>query len=194
MFSMISQEVHLQQIEKTATNFFIAICILVFLVGMVHRFDLSFWGLNANFFCGWFYQILTTHFFHAGVLHLAFNMAISYHFGHQIEKILLGTRQMFIFYGMAIVLTGLLNVAVIRIFFWDVGGFGMNLIGFSGVLSALLGFWWFFTRDKQAMAILILGTLFPLLLSLSVAWWAHLSGFVVGVCLAILAQRIKRIR
>ena len=57
-----------------------------------------------------------------------------------------------------------------------------NLIGASGAISVLLG--WYALRDKyqrQGIIIWVLLISFaPLLLGLPVAWYAHLIGFAFG--------------
>ena len=134
------------------------------------EFSLVF-GLNALFFNGAWWQVLSTMFLHGSLVHLLMNMAVLFQFGALIER------------GIG-ALTSLLSLSYL--FFNDV-----NMVGASGAISVLLGFLAFYDRAsaKGLFIALMLMSFAPLLLGVNVAWYAHLLGFGVGFGAGFLRKR-----
>jgi len=153
---------------------------------------------------GTYYTFLTSMFLHGGILHLAGNMLYLYVFGDNVED-LCGHVPYLAFYLICGFAGSLLHL---------VSDWGSTIpsIGASGAISGLLGAYVYlfpsvrirtaitfgiFVRLVRLPAYFLIGFwfLYQLVLGLlatdaSVAYWAHVGGFIAGLGLArVLARR-----
>ena len=107
-------------------------------------------------------------------MHILMNMAVLFQFGSILERYL-GWVKFGILYIIGGVITGLLSLGYLAFE-------SVNLVGASGAISVLLGFLAYIDRfNRKGLIIVILLVSFaPLLIGVSVAWYAHLIGFGVG--------------
>ena len=127
-------------------------------------------------------------------MHLAGNMLYLWIFGNNIED-MLGPFRFILFYLTGGLLAGLAQVAVAP-------GSEIPMVGASGAIAAVLGaylvlyprhrvvvlvIFFFFIQLVRVPAILVLGVWFLFQVlgagSTSVAWMAHIGGFVAGLLL-----------
>jgi len=161
----------------TITNIIILLNIIMFGVqNMIENGTLIF-GLNIYFFSAeLYYQVLSTMFVHGGFAHILMNMFVLYQFGNIIENTI-GIPRYLLLYFVGGVLTSFGSLAYMYI-----TGDWANLVGASGAISVLLG--WYALKDKyqrQGIIVWVLLISFaPLLLGMPVAWYAHLIGFALG--------------
>ena len=134
-----------------------------------------FFGLNVYFLNGAWWQIFTTLFIHANFLHLFMNMSVLYGFGSLLERHL-GSIKFAFLYVIGGVLTSILSLSYLLV------NTSVNLIGASGAICVLLGFIAFYDKanTKGLLIALLVMSFAPLLLGISVAWYAHIFGFGVG--------------
>ena len=141
------------------------------------------YGLNPLFFEGAWWQPLTTMFMHANLTHLAMNMVVLFQFGYLLEKELNAHLKYLVIYLFGGVATSLLTICFMKFF-----GLDHNLVGASGAISVLFG--WFALKDPRLRGGLIVSILIisfvPLLMGVPVAWYAHLIGFGLGWLLGYL--------
>ena len=120
-------------------------------------------------------------FVHGGIAHILMNMFVLYQFGNMIEQYL-GKFKYLLLYFIGGILTSIGSLAYMYF-----TGDWVNLVGASGAISVLLG--WFALKDRyQRKGIIIwvaLMSFAPLLLGLPVAWYAHIIGFVIGWLIAL---------
>ena len=102
------------------------------------------------------------------------NMIVLYQFGMILERYL-GWIKFGILYIFGGVITGFLSLGYLAFE-------SVNLVGASGAISVLLGFLACIDKfNRKGLIIVILLVSFaPLLMGVSVAWYAHLIGFGVG--------------
>ena len=165
------------------SNILIAINALIFLLITPS----PIYGLNIYFYLsGFWWQPLSTMFFHADFNHLFMNMAMLFIFGNMIEKEISKTKFIFIYFGGGILTSLLSSVILITIFH------NHNLIGASGAISVLLGFYAYFDiyRRKGIFIALLLYSFAPLLLGINIAWYAHIIGFTLGFTYAFSHKKI----
>jgi len=161
----------------TITNIIILLNIIMFGVqNMIENGTLIF-GLNIYFFSAeLYYQVLSTMFVHGGFAHILMNMFVLYQFGNIIENTI-GIPRYLLLYFVGGVLTSFGSLAYMYI-----TGDWANLVGASGAISVLLG--WYALKDKyqrQGIIVWVLLISFaPLLLGMPIAWYAHLIGFALG--------------
>jgi membrane associated rhomboid family serine protease len=156
-------------------------------------------------------------FIHGGIVHLLGNLWFLFLFGDNVEG-RLGARRYLVFYFVCGIMAGVLHVAATP-HAWvgrPMAGFASPLevpmVGASGAIAGVLGAYvvWF-PRARistlfiifvvQMPALLFLGvwfvgqyvaarnSLFDTTQSVSVAYWAHVGGFVTGAVLALLRPR-----
>jgi len=153
---------------------------------------------------GTYYMFLTSMFLHGGILHLAGNMLYLYVFGDNVED-LCGPVPYLVFY----LICGFAGSLLHLVSDW---GSMVPSIGASGAISGLLGAYVYlfpnvrirtavtfgiFIRLIRLPAYFLIGFWFLYQLTLgllatdaSVAYWAHVGGFVAGLGLArVLARR-----
>jgi membrane associated rhomboid family serine protease len=132
-------------------------------------------------------------FLHGNLMHLLMNMAVLYQFGEGIKKFF-GTKWYLGLYFIGGIATSVMSF-YFAYWFYMSNGIYQNMVGASGALCVLLGFYSFF--DKRArngiMTMIVLISFAPLLIGISVAWYAHIIGFAIGFIAAVLGRRYIRI-
>jgi len=136
-----------------------------------------FFGLNPFFFeYELYHQLLSTMFVHGGFFHILMNMFVLFQFGHMIEEHI-GSIRFLILY-----LIGGLLTSVGSLGYMYFTGDWANLIGASGAISVLLG-WYALRVPTQRKAIIIwvlLISFAPLLFGMPIGWYSHIIGFIIG--------------
>ena len=161
----------------TATNIIILLNIIMFGIQNSIEYGTLKFGLNIYFFeYELYYQLISTMFVHGGFAHILMNMFILYQFGNMIEDAI-GIFRFLLLYFIGGVLTSIGSLVYMYI-----TGDWVNLVGASGAISVLLG--WFALKDTYQRKGIIIWVLLisfaPLLLGLPIAWYAHLIGFALG--------------
>jgi membrane associated rhomboid family serine protease len=193
----------------------ILVYVLMWLFGanqeaLVYQFALIPANLTTRLTPGNVFDIFTSMFMHAGLLHLAGNMLYLWIFGDNVEDSL-GPFKYLIFYFVGGAVAAVTQVLTNP-------GSQIPTVGASGAIGAVLGaylvlypnsrimtliFLGFYIRMTLIPASIVLGVWFVLqlfsgLLSLGgpdvggVAFWAHIGGFLSGVALAFLLANRRR--
>ncbi|MBZ7936366.1 rhomboid family intramembrane serine protease [Campylobacter sp. B0100352/1] len=168
------------------TLFLIFLNIIVYFT--VPYSNYSLFGLNILFFKGDYWQILSSMFLHGGLTHLILNMIVLFQFGSVLEKYL-GKIYFLLVYFIGGMFCSLLSVAYI--YFFDSN---VNLIGASGAICVLMGYFAFLDR-KSTLGIIIailLMSFTPLIMGINIAWYGHIFGFICGFALAKIISIKKR--
>ncbi len=192
--------------EQLATRGLVLACLIVFglaivtdgsfplapELGMPGRFRVStfarFGALFPPLFSPW--QLLSAVFFHASVLHIAFNMMALVSFGRVLEQRFGSARALLLFL--------VAGVAGFVVSLWWYGPFGPPTAGASGgvfgQLGGILGIA-IARRDRQWKQMLAQNLALALILALaqSVNTAAHLGGFAIGILLGFLFERERRL-
>lgn len=168
---------------------FIAINVLMYF-GINHFFTVeeNFWnfGLNLqNAHLG--YTFITSAFNHAGLLHLGMNMFFVYQISSAFESVYETKKEQILVYFLSSIPINLLSFSYM--YFANIEN---TMVGYSGVCFALIGALWFAinTKAKKSFAIQIL--LFHavvMYLGVPIAWYAHLSGFIVGILISKILKK-----
>lgn len=150
--------------------------IMFFIQNSIQNGTLYF-GLNPFFFeYGLYHQLLSTMFVHGGFFHIAMNMFVLFQFGNMIENYI-GWLRFLLLYIVGGLLTSIGSLA----YMYFTGDWA-NLIGASGAISVLLG--WYALRvpsERKAIIIWVLLISFaPLLLGMPIGWYSHIIGFAFG--------------
>ena len=115
-------------------------------------------------------------FAHGGIGHLLMNMFVLFQFGNLIEKYR-GVQSFVVLYFVGGVLTSLFSFAFIYYL-----GLNHNLVGASGAICVLMGY--VALKDsyqrKGIITWVVVISIFPVLMGLPVAWYAHLIGLAFG--------------
>ncbi|TKX31203.1 rhomboid family intramembrane serine protease [Campylobacter aviculae] len=159
---------------------FILIFLNIILYFLIPGYDYNLLGLNTSFFKGAYWQILTSMFLHGSLTHLILNMIMLFQFGSILEKYL-GK----LYFVSVYLIGGLLCsfLSVVYIYFFD---FDVNLIGASGAICVLMGYFAFLDR-KSTLGIIVailLMSFIPLFMGINIAWYGHIFGFICGFVLA----------
>lgn len=169
----------------TLTNILIIFTVFMYVVQSNMRYGSVILGLNLNFLeNGLYFQPLSTMFAHGGAAHLIMNMFVLYQFGNLIERYR-GKVQLVYLYFVGGILTSLLSyVFMVKL------EMNHNLVGASGAICVLLGYVALVDKVQRKGIItwVVLISIFPVLLGLPVAWYAHLIGLALGFVLG----KIKR--
>src|SRR5574344_2914119 len=98
----------------------------------------------------------------------------------------IGAKRFITLYLVTGILTSLLSF--LYIFYVDVG---VNLVGASGAICAILGFYAYFVKEERKGIVtwILLISVAPLLIGLPIAWYAHFIGIFVGFVYAIIEKR-----
>lgn len=183
--------------------------IILYLIGLMVPMDnLGLWKerlLNGTHLG--FIELFTYQFVHGGLAHLVFNMFFLYIFGDNIEGAM-GHAGFLVFYVLCGIGAALMEVHLDP-------GFGANnpgiLVGASGSISGIMGAyiirfpraqiltWLFFVFFKEISAVYYIGIWIALqFLSQaragageSVAYMAHIGGFITGMVLYMLYRQLK---
>lgn len=141
------------------------------------------------------FTIFTAMFIHGGVMHVTGNMLYLWIFGDNIED-KLGHLRFLLFYLLAGLAAGMIHVITFP-------HSNIPMIGASGAIAGVLGaylvsfprakvhtviFFIFFVNIVKIPAVIFLGLWFFLQILGSgsgggIAWFAHIGGFVTGICL-----------
>jgi len=161
----------------TLTNIIILINLIMFGVQNTIEHGDILLGLNIYFYkAELYYQPLSSMFAHGGWAHILMNMFVLYQFGNMIEDAIGKFRYLLLYF------VGGLLTSFLSLYYMQTTGDWANLVGASGAISVLLG--WFALKDKFQRSGIIVWILLisfaPLLLGVPVAWYAHLIGFALG--------------
>ncbi len=142
---------------------------------------------------GQIWRLITPIFIHFGLMHLAFNLIMTWQFGELLERRFGALR----FSGLVVILAIVSNLAQ---FYTSGPAFG----GLSGVLYGLFGYFWITSKlnphfgyqiNPGAVKMLLIWfalcwvDFFGLLGNIKVANMAHTGGLVTGMLLAYLGTR-----
>ncbi|MCI6989629.1 MAG: rhomboid family intramembrane serine protease [Campylobacter sp.] len=143
----------------------------------------AFLGLNYLFFGGAYWQVFSSMFVHANFLHILMNMAVFYQFGTIIENFL-GRLEFGLLYLVGGVLTSL--ICLFYIFYQANGGYFINMVGASGAICVLFGFFASLCpKEGKAMIIsIVILSFLP-----GVAWYAHIVGLIIGFLYALIKHK-----
>ncbi|WP_257841606.1 rhomboid family intramembrane serine protease, partial [Campylobacter sp. 4] len=143
-------------------------------------------GLNILFFNGAYWQLLSSMFLHGNLTHLILNMIVLLQFGRILETYLGALRFIFIYF-IGGLLCSLLSVFYVKYF-----GENINVIGASGAICVLIGFYAVLDKNstKGLIVAILLMSFVPLLMGVNVAWYGHIFGFICGYILA----KIKEVK
>ncbi|MCT7495030.1 rhomboid family intramembrane serine protease [Aliarcobacter cryaerophilus] len=174
--------------DFTATNILIFVTVLAYIFQINIKSGSILMGLNLYFLVGGFYwQPLSSMFSHGGIAHLGMNMFVLWQFGNMLERFI-GAKRFITLYLVTGILTSLLSF--LYIFYVDVG---VNLVGASGAICAILGFYAYFVKEERKGIVtwILLISVAPLLIGLPIAWYAHFIGLIVGFIYAIIFKALK---
>src|SRR5574344_507032 len=174
--------------DFTATNILIFVTVLAYIFQINIKSGSILMGLNLYFLVGGFYwQPLSSIFSHGGIAHLGMNMFVLWQFGNMLERFI-GAKRFITLYLVTGILTSLLSF--LYIFYVDVG---VNLVGASGAICAILGFYAYFVKEERKGIVtwILLISVAPLLIGLPIAWYAHVIGLIVGFIYAIIFKALK---
>ncbi|MCT7486988.1 rhomboid family intramembrane serine protease [Aliarcobacter cryaerophilus] len=174
--------------DLSATNVIIFITLVAYIIQINIQNGSLLMGLNLYFLVGGFYwQPLTSIFSHGGIAHLGMNMFVLWQFGNMLERFI-GAKRFITLYLVTGILTSLLSF--LYIFYVDVG---VNLVGASGAICAILGFYAYFVKEERKGIVtwILLISVAPLLIGLPIAWYAHFIGLIVGFIYAIIFKALK---
>ena len=174
--------------DFTATNILIFVTVLAYIFQINIESGSILMGLNLYFLVGGFYwQPLSSIFSHGGIAHLGMNMFVLWQFGNMLERFI-GAKRFITLYLVTGILTSLLSF--LYIFYVDVG---VNLVGASGAICAILGFYAYFVKEERKGIVtwILLISVAPLLIGLPIAWYAHFIGLIVGFIYAIIFKALK---
>lgn len=174
--------------DFTATNILIFVTVLAYIFQINIKSGSILMGLNLYFLVGGFYwQPLSSIFSHGGIAHLGMNMFVLWQFGNMLERFI-GAKRFVALYLVTGILTSLLSF--LYIFYVDVG---VNLVGASGAICAILGFYAYFVKEERKGIVtwILLISVAPLLIGLPIAWYAHFIGLIVGFIYAIIFKALK---
>ncbi len=169
-----------------------------------------------------FYRVFTSMFLHAGLIHLFGNMLFLYIFGRDVEKVM-GHLKFLAFYIICGVIASIFNTVSIAILPsayllskvqeyvlpWMIPSVGASG-AISGVLGAylilfprarIIAIFYFFPILMSAEFYIFIWFLYQLIMGLTlwasagIAFWAHVGGFLGGMCLlpAFIDRRLLRI-
>jgi membrane associated rhomboid family serine protease len=162
------------------------------------------------------YTLITSMFLHGGLVHLLGNMLYLYIFGDNIEFVL-GRARYILFYIASGVLAALTHIAVAVM--WSSDSLYIPAVGASGAISGVLGAYLLLFPHGRVRFIALWGWI-PVILNLpatiyigfwflyqlfmgiitvgaqvsvGVAFWAHIGGFIAGLLLAPILVNRRRL-
>ena len=141
------------------------------------------------FFNGFYFQLLSSIFLHGSFFHLFMNMAILFQLGNMLEENTSKRYFLFLFF-IGGCLTSLLSIYFLKYMGWN-----HNMIGASGAIAVLMGCVSYYIPDyrKGMIVLLVISSFAPFLLGVSVAWYAHIIGFVLGYIMGISRSNLSPI-
>ena len=171
--------------EFTATNVLIGITVLMYIIQINIQQGGVLFGLNIYFLLyGFWWQPLSSVFAHGGIAHLGMNMFVLWQFGNLIERSR-SAKHLVSLYLITGIITSLLSFAYI--YYLDNG---VNLVGASGAICALLGYVAYYDKAQRSGIItwVLLISVAPLIIGLPIAWYAHFIGLGVGFIYALIRR------
>lgn len=145
-------------------------------------------GLGINNYKD-YYPFFSNAFFHDSLIHLGINMFFVYKLSKKIEKLYAPKDIFFLYLGSVI------PVSILSFVYIYVENIPQYMIGYSGVCFTLIGaLWYIFDQDEKIILFLkIIGFHIVIeLLGINFAWYAHLSGFIVGYCFSKILKKDPR--
>lgn len=140
-----------------------------------------YFSLNILFFKGLYWQLLSSMFMHTDWTHLLLNMLVLFQFGFNLEKFL-GSLKFLLLYLGGGVFCSLLSAFWLYFELLYFNGEAIQIIGASGAICVLIGFYAAIFKDTRAGLVmaLILISFVPLFFGVHIAWYAHIFGFCIG--------------
>lgn len=172
--------------DFTITNVVIAITVLMYFIQTNIQYGTVILGLNINFYAyDFWWQPLSSMFSHGGLMHLVMNMFVLWQIGNPIEKYR-GKIEFVVLYFVLGILTSLISFSYI--YYFDNA---VNLIGASGAICVLLGYYAYFSKAERKNIItwILVISVLPLVLGLPIAWYAHFIGLGLGFVYAFLRRK-----
>lgn len=168
-------------------------CVIVYIIELIIWFDISLFCLRpASTIIGFqFWRILTSPFFHGGLIHVLLNMLAFLQLGSPLEKDLFGSFQFMCLNFLLVITTGIIHCGIDFLLGWiGFGGWNNCAIGYSGIIFSLLTIhchlaphpWSFFGAKVPAMFYPWLSLLVLQLFMPNVSLTGHLSGILSAYC------------
>lgn len=152
---------------------------------------IAFFSLNILFFREYFFwQSLSSMFMHVNFTHLILNMIVLYQFGRILENFL-GRVQFILLYIVGGIFCSFLS-AIYVLFAFNFFGENIILVGASGAICVLMGYYAFWDKSstKGLIIAILLMSFVPLFMGINVAWYGHIFGFICGYFWAFLRRKI----
>ncbi|RLI37231.1 rhomboid family intramembrane serine protease [Candidatus Bathyarchaeota archaeon] len=162
------------------------------------------------------HTLITSMFMHADIFHILFNMLFLRIFGDNVEDVLgrASYLVLYILWGLAAVGLHVLICLVFSPFMLDIplvgasgaisGVLGAYVVFFprARILTAIAGYYTYYTTEIRAIHYIGIWFVFQLIYGLlalglpflSVAYWAHIGGFLAGVLVALPLREQVRYR
>ncbi|MDO6460189.1 rhomboid family intramembrane serine protease [Granulosicoccaceae sp. 1_MG-2023] len=170
--------------ESPATVILIAINLLIFLAQMSTGDSLTRLGVlyGPAVQDGQWIRLLSSGFMHASLIHIAFNMALLYMLGSQLEQGFGSLRFLLLYFGA---LFG--GDLAVMLFNWTQPTLGASgaVLGLAGAFALALHQRGINPRQSPVFGLVILNLGLPLLMP-GVSFWGHFGGVVAGVVMAYL--------
>lgn len=169
------------------TIFLIFLNVLCYFLISYNYYDI--FGLNIWVFGGLYWQVLTSMFLHGNLTHLILNMIVLFQFGRILEGYL-GSLRFVLLYIIGGLLCGVLSAFYVY-FSWHYFHQAINLVGASGAICVLMGYYALLDRSsaKGLIVAILLMSFAPLLMGVNVAWYSHIFGFASGFILGRLQEK-----
>jgi len=161
------------------------------------------------------YTLFTSMFMHGGPVHLIGNMLYLYIFGDNIEDAF-GHGRYLLFYFISGIIASIAHITTL-LTSANFSALNVPTIGASGAISGVLGAYFVLYPRARVLSLVLLGWIYivpiPAVLLLGfwfifqlfygmldleiglpsgVAYWAHIGGFVAGICFGILWRKRRR--
>ena len=159
----------------------------------------------------WPWQIVTSAFMHGSIWHIGFNMFALFSIGPPVEQAM-GSKRFAIFYGVCVLGSGLLQLAIVSYPFWagtGGGAIGPTLGASGGVLGVVTAFGMLYPLSRlfifpipfpiEARWLVPGAAVISLVLGVTgwmpgIAHFAHLGGMVAGALLVLYWKHQQRTR
>jgi len=168
---------------QNIVNILIIVNILVFIAEQQMPNMVFYFGMNELFFKQqWWFQGITNMFLHGSIMHLGMNMVVLFQIGAMMRNRI--TKIFFI----SIYIIGGITTSILSLIFTLLLDMHINMIGASGGVSVLFGFYGFMQKEylKGFSVAILLMSFAPLFLGVNIAWYSHIIGFLIGISIAIL--------
>ena len=166
--------------------------VIIFINILLYFLPLNYeiFGLNILFFKGAYWQILSSMFMHANLTHLILNMIVLFQFGSILQRYLKPVNFAFLYLGGGL-LCSLFSAFYVK-FAYEILNENINLVGASGAICVLMGYYAFFDKSstKGLIVAILLMSFVPLFMGVNIAWYAHIFGFLCGYFLGKLRKKI----